>query len=106
MWGQRIQAPADLRAALLPTLFTSLQKYEWNGFSRKDFREHKGILSPGRPCGGPVSRELGLCLKSIRPGISMNMLGPTAVCVCMCVGGCYLLKCFLFLCQAHTEIQK
>lgn len=60
----------------------------------------KEFLSPG----GPGSLELGSFLKSIRSGLSIK-LGPTTICVCVWGGG-YLLKCFLFPCQALTEIKK
>lgn len=59
--------------AALNTLFTSLQRYEWNGFSRKGFQEHKGIPFPWRPSGeGQTSLELGLFLKSISSGIFLS----------------------------------
>ena len=48
---QKIQAFTDFLRAALHTLFTSLQRYEWNGFSRKGFQKHKGIPFPWRPSG-------------------------------------------------------
>lgn len=55
---QKIQALADFLRAALHTLFTSLQRYEWNGFSRKGFNEHKGIPFSGRPSGGRAESVL------------------------------------------------
>lgn len=57
MREQKTQALTDFLRAALHTLFTSLQRYEWNGFLERASKNIKEFLSLGGPVEGGTNQS-------------------------------------------------